>query len=72
MADLGKLRKQRGYVKGRLTRIEQGLSQMQKQATIEEAEIRLEQLDQLIREFSEIQRLIINESDESISSRRHG
>lgn len=47
MADLGKLRKQRGYVKGKLTRIEQGLSQVQMQATIEDAEVRLKQLDQL-------------------------
>lgn len=64
MADLSKLRKQRGYVKGKLTRIEQGLSQVQRQTTSEDAEVRLEQLEQIAREFSEIQRQIINESDE--------
>jgi len=68
MADVVKLRKQRSYIKGKLIRIEQAVAQIQRQEAHlldrEDAEGRLERLDQVIREFQDIQRQIINEIDE--------
>jgi len=55
MADVVKLRKQRSYIKGKLTRIEQTVAQIQKQEAHlldkEDAEVRLERFDQVIHEF---------------------
>lgn len=49
MIDVNKLRKQRGYIKGKLTKIKQALAQFHDQAAAtlnkEDAEVRLEQLD---------------------------
>lgn len=68
MADVSKLRKQRSYIKGKLTRIEQALAPFQGQAAAtldkEDAEVQLERLDQVIREFQGIQQQIIQEIDE--------
>ncbi|XP_039309090.1 uncharacterized protein LOC105201565 [Solenopsis invicta] len=52
MADLDKLRKQRGYVKGKLTRLENALAQVQNQAAT------------LDKEDAEVQRQIIEEIGE--------
>ncbi|XP_018371804.1 PREDICTED: uncharacterized protein LOC108766798 [Trachymyrmex cornetzi] len=70
MVDIDNLRKQRSYIKGKLTRIEQSVARPQEQATTtidkEEAEVRLERLEQVINEFHTVQRQIISETDEPL------
>ncbi|KYQ53251.1 hypothetical protein ALC60_07614 [Trachymyrmex zeteki] len=72
MADVEKLRKQRSYIKGKLIRLEQTVARFQEQATAmidkEDAEIRLERLEQVINEFQTVQRQIISETDELLAT----
>lgn len=64
MDDVGKLRKQRGYIKGKLTRLEHTIQDQAATLDKEDAKVRLERLDQVISEFQEIQRQMVEKIDE--------